>query len=196
MNLFLLLASLFTVEATTVLVSPEDEQCMWDQAAQGDLIVHRFDILKQDSYSVVNVRIFGPTEEEIILLRDSEGDVVSFVAEAEGRYSWCYENKGSTRIIVTFKNAVGKDNVYKAAAGGKVDVDTISNEIVHLQSNSDTLYQSALTYKIRLKYHKVHSSDSLKTQTTFSLLKLCVFAFAAISGVYSVRLLFETKRRI
>jgi len=187
---------LLIADATTIMVKPKDEQCMWEQAVQGDMISHRYDVIRESTSSKVNMRMFGPTEKEIIALKDTDGESLRFIADEEGTYSWCYENVGDTRVIMVFKNSVGRVNVAKASVGGNEVVDTIEKEIQHLQMNSDEVWDSLSTYRRRLEQHEIQTSTALKAQTTFSLLKLVVFAGASLSGVYWMRILFETKRRI
>jgi len=190
------LISLIVVESIHVMINPGDEQCFWDQASEGQVVSHWYEPLKEMDNDPLHTKIFGPNDHIVIELTDTEGERLVFNALVEGMYTWCYENAGSSRIIVHFKNMVGLANVSKASVGANKHVWNIEDEIQQLTVNSESVYDSLNVYRQRLEQHTVQADKALKSQTYFSLLKLVVFAGTALSVVYLMKTLFETKRRI
>jgi len=190
------LALLIAVEAIHVMISPGDEQCFWDQASEGEIISHWWDSLKEVDSDTLNVKIFAPNDQIIVELPNQSGEHVNFKASVDGIYTWCYENSGSSRIIVVFKNMVGLAKMSIASMGENEQVGGIDDEIQQLIVNSGVVWDSLNIYRERLMQHTVHADNALEAQTYFSLLKLVVFAGSALSVVYWMMTLFETKRRI
>jgi len=187
---------LFAVEAINVMINAGSELCFWDQASKGDIVSHWWDSLKEVYSDKLNVKIFAPNDQLVIELPDQSGEHVNFKASEDGIYTWCYENTGGSRIIVIFKNIVGLAKMSIAALGENEQVGGMNDEIQQLIVNSDAVWDSLNIYRERLKQHTVQADKALKTQTYFSLLKLVVFAGSALSVVYGMKTLFETKRRI
>jgi hypothetical protein len=193
---FHVLALLIAVEAIHVMISPGDEQCFWDHASEGEIISHWWDSLKEVNSDTLNVKIFAPNDQIIVELPDQSGEHLNFKASEDGSYTWCYENSGTSRIIVVFKNIVGLAKMSIASMGENEQVGGLDNEIQQLIVNSDSVWDSLNIYRERLMQHTVHADKALEAQTYFSLLKLVVFASSALSVVYWMKTLFETKRRI
>jgi len=190
------LISLIAVESIHVMINPGDEQCFWDQASEGQVVSHWYEPLKEIDEDALNAKIFGPNDQIVIELTNTEGERLVYNALEEGIYTWCYENAGSSRILVHFKNMVGLSKVSKASVGANKHVWNIEDEIQQLTVNSDSVYDSLNIYRQRLEQHTLQADKALRAQTYFSLLKLVVFAGSALSVVYWMKTLFETKRRI
>jgi len=193
---FHVLLLLVAVEAIHVMIGPGDEQCFWEQASKGETISHSWDSLKEVNSDVLNVKIISPTGESVIELPDQGGEHVNFKAAEDGIYTWCYENSGRSRIIVVFKNVVGTTRVSVASMGKNEQVWGIDDEIQQLALKSDEVWDSLNIYRQRLEHHTIQADKALTAQTYFNLLKLVVFGGSALSVVYWMKTLFETKRRI
>jgi len=81
------LALLIAVESIHVMINPGDEQCFWDQASEGQVISHWYEPLKEMDHDTLTFKIFGPSDQIVIELTDTEGERLVYNALEEGIYT-------------------------------------------------------------------------------------------------------------
>jgi len=194
--LFVLTSLVACIEATVLMVRHSDGFCIGVQAMRGDIIGHRFAVYKRIPRDVVNLRIYGPGDQDVISLSDTDGDQLSFKAQVEGPYTLCYENMGKELVTVAFRNVVGKDAMFKESLMKNSAVTTLDKEVDRLEKSSMPVWDELEYYRRRMEFHSQLSEVQLKAQKTFNILKLLLIVFTSLVLVYFISSLFETKRKI
>lgn len=193
---YLFTSLLVCIEATVLMIRENDEFCIWVQAKRGETIGHNFAVFKKTPLDVVNLRISGPDDQDVIILSDVEGDQLSFKAEVEGKYTICYDNTGSDVITVAFRNLVGEAAIIKESLMKDSGVGSIDTEVQRLVQNSIPVWDELDNYRRRVEFHAFLAETQLKSQSTFIIGKLLMILATSLILVYFISSIFETKRKL
>ncbi|VDM32942.1 unnamed protein product [Hydatigera taeniaeformis] len=179
-----------------VTIDANAEQCFFDRALPGDRLTLFFEVSEGGFYDI-NVKLTAPDGSTLYQIEKESSGHYSFTANAEGKYTYCFNNKMSTVTPKTVLFAlekgsqkIGKEEGIAPEQGKLIDmVNELSNAVLNAKHEMEYL-------EVRENLHRAINENTNSRVVMWAAFEAVIIVGMSLGQVYYLKRFFEVRRMV